>query len=221
MHLRRSLVRCARLSIRYSSDNIVRSKFSSDILTSQDYEKSVPRVVMKDFMSTGIKDKVALMDGFTGETATYAQLYQRTYSCAQNLQKRFGVSKGSCVGILSPNHINFFTAFHGVALTGGHSTTLNPLYVEDEIEFQLKTTEAKLLIAHPLCLPKGMTVARKLNIPIFTLGADKVDGAESFNDLLQIPLSQIDQSVGADPDVNSLMTVPFSSGTTGLPKVQP
>ena len=64
-----------------------------------------------------------------------------------------------------------------------------------------------------------MAVARKLNIPVFTLGGDIVDGVQSFNDLLQSPLSQIDESVGADSDVNSLMTVPFSSGTTGLPKV--
>ena len=40
----------------------------------------VPLVVMKDFMSTSVK--VALMDGFIGETATYtyAELYQRTCS---------------------------------------------------------------------------------------------------------------------------------------------
>lgn len=201
------------------SSHIVKSKFTSKDLDAKDYECSVPKTVLKNFMSENFRDKVALMDGFTKETATYAQLYQRTYSCAWSLKDRFGVQKGACVGILSPNHINFFTAFHGVGLTGGCSTTINPMYVEDEIEHQLKTTNAMMLIVHPLCLEKGLAVGKKLDIPVLTLGEETSD-VQSFNDLLREPVEKTKPAtLGADGNLDSLMTIPFSSGTTGLAKV--
>jgi acyl-CoA synthetase (AMP-forming)/AMP-acid ligase II len=206
------------LHSRATSTYIVKSKFINEDLESKNYENSVPKTVLKKFLDEGVRDKVALMDGFTKETATYGQLYQRTYSCAKSLKDKYGVQKGACVGIMSPNHINFFTAFHGVGLTGGCSTTINPTYVEAEIEYQMKTTNAMMLIAHPLCLEKALAIGKKLEIPVLTLG-EATDDTKSFNDLLQIPLekSQPD-ALGADVDVDSLMTIPFSSGTTGLAK---
>ena len=208
-----------RLFSNIGTDNILRSKFRSDELENEKHETTVPKVVMKHFNRPDMRDKIALQDGFTGETATYGQLYLRAYSCAYSLQKNYGVKSDVCVGILSPNHVNFFTAFHGIALTGGFSTTINPLYVEEEIELQLKITKAAMLIAHPLCMPKALIVAKKLNITVLALG-DKVDGAASFNDLLNVPIENINpNSFGANGDIASLMTLPFSSGTTGLPKV--
>lgn len=206
------------VSLHRCSSYIVTSKFTNKDLEEKLFECSVPKTVMKNFMDDNFRDKVALMDGFSKETATYGELYQRTYSCAWSLKYRYGVQKGACVGILSPNHINFFTAFHGVGLTGGCSTTINPTYVKEDIEYQLKETNAMMLIVHPLCLEKGFAVGQKLGIPVLTMG-DATDDAASFNDLLLEPIEKSDPAnLGSENSLDALMTIPFSSGTTGLAK---
>ena len=220
MLARRLVSRAVTQSLRFraASSHILSSKFVNNDLEANNFECSVPKTVMKNFMDDGIRHKVAMMDGFTQETASYEQLYQRTYSCAKTLKESYGVQKGACVGILSPNHINYFPAFHGVGLTGGCSTTINPLYTEDEIEFQLTSTNAMMLIAHPLCLERGLAVGKKLNIPVMSLG-DAGEGYSSFNDLLHVPIETSQpETLGADGDLDSLMTIPFSSGTTGVAK---
>ena len=82
---------------------------------------------------------------------SYHQVYESTYKFASSL-KKLGISKGSCVAIMSPNHVHYFTSFHAIALTGAYSTTVNPLYTDDELTHQLTVTKAKLIIAHPFCL---------------------------------------------------------------------
>ncbi|MDT7961560.1 MAG: AMP-binding protein, partial [Armatimonadota bacterium] len=47
-------------------------------------------------------DKPAMIDGHTGRTLTYAQLYAGVRRVAGNLAKR-GLRKGEVVGIYSPN----------------------------------------------------------------------------------------------------------------------
>lgn len=139
------------LLIRSLSSNsriIVKSK-----LPLENVKKSVPKFLLDKFNKKEISNKTAILDGITGRELTYLQLYESTYKFASAL-KKLGIKKGSCIAIMSPNHVHYFTSFHGIALTGAMSTTVNPLYTIDELIYQLTITKAKLIIAHPFCLGK-------------------------------------------------------------------
>lgn len=177
--------------------------------------KSLPRLVMENFLNTEVKNKIALVCGGSGETRTFGELHANTHKFATCLLE-MGIGKGDCVGIISPNNINFFSAFQGIALTGAASTPINPMYTEYEIEFQLTTTHSKVVIAHPLCFEKTGNVAKKLNIPIIAL--DKIEGGGTLTLMDYVNAQQSDAEVRVEVDPGAVVTLPFSSGTTGVPK---
>ena len=129
--------------------------------------------------------------------------------------------------LCSPNHIHYFTAFAAIGLVGAYSTPVNPLCSESELLYQVEATNCKLIIANSCCLEKARHVANKRNIPIITLGtetaADNVHIVASIGDLLaQNPAGAVDRASFAalqpNVDAEQVLSIPFSSGTTGRPK---
>ena len=112
---------------------IVRSRPQDDIAELDENYKHghVSKFVMRDFLKAGQKESVAFIEGTsTGRSYTYGELHRQTYSLAKNLQERLKIGKGDVVAIMSPNNINYFACFNGIPLTGGISTTINPLYTK-------------------------------------------------------------------------------------------
>jgi acyl-CoA synthetase (AMP-forming)/AMP-acid ligase II len=155
----------------------------------------------------------ALIDGPTDRTLTYRQLSGAIRLVASSLSKR-GFGKGDVFAIYSPNLPEYAVAFHAVTLLGGIVTTLNPLYTVDEVAHQLNDAGATYLLTISMFLEKAKAAAAQSNVKeIFTF--DSVEGATPFAALLK--------SDGALPDVNidpaeDIAVLPYSSGTTGLPK---
>jgi acyl-CoA synthetase (AMP-forming)/AMP-acid ligase II len=198
---------------------------------------------MAKFLNDDVKDRVAYVDGSTGASWTYQELHTKTHKFSHCLLD-MGITKGDCIGIMSPNHIHFFTTFQGLGLIGAISSPIvsdrmtmllshslkNPLYTETEIEYQLRSTQSKMVFAHPLCLEKVKIVAKKLNIPVLTFGPGLplrtstfltrsslgVAEADSIDDLISAQTKSSAIDIVVDP--TSTATIPFSSGTTGLSK---
>lgn len=158
-------------------------------------------------------DKPALIDGPTDRTLTYAQLGGAIRLVASSLSKR-GFGKGDVFAIYSPNLPEYAVAFHAVSLIGGTNTTVNPLYTADELAHQLKDSGAKYLLTIPLFIENAKAAAARTAVEeIFVFG--EAEGATPFAALLQ--------SDGQLPEVNidpkeDIVVLPYSSGTTGLPK---
>jgi len=160
-----------------------------------------------------LADKPALIDGPTGRTITYSQLADSIAIAAYNLQQR-GFKKGEVFGILSPNCPDYAIAFHAVATLGGIVTPINPLYTKREIEHQLKDCGARFLVTIPMFMDKAREAAEEAGIEeVFVFG--EAVGATPFSELL-IDNGRAEQ-VAIDPR-EDLVTLPYSSGTTGLPK---
>lgn len=159
-------------------------------------------------------DKPALIDGPTGRTLTFQQLAGAIQLVASNLARR-GFGKGDVFAIYSPNLPEYALAFHGVVLTGGIVTTMNPLYTADEVAHQLEDAQAKYLLTIPMFLENAQKAAEKYGKieEIFVFG--EAEGATPFKALLagDIDVPQVDIDVKED-----LCVLPYSSGTTGLPK---
>ncbi|MCP4418810.1 MAG: 4-coumarate--CoA ligase family protein [Chloroflexi bacterium] len=176
----------------------------------------IPNVSLTDFVLTRMKefgDKAALIDGPSGRTITYSQLGMAIHLIAASLAKR-GFGKGDVLAIYSPNIPEYAVAFHAVSLLGGIVTTVNPLYTANELAHQLQDSNAKYLLTISIFLENAKAaVANTAVEEIFTF--DPVDGATPFATLLQ--------SDGVLPEVNidpaeDIVVLPYSSGTTGLPK---
>src|SRR3982751_5275587 len=158
-------------------------------------------------------DKAALIEGPTGRVVTYSQLVQSVRRVAASLHAR-GFRKGHVFGIMSPNLPEYAMLFHGVALIGGILTPINPLYTDSEIAHQLKDAGAKFLITVPQCLDKARAAASEASVEeIFVFG--EAEGSTSFSSLVaedgEVPIVEINPR-------EDLIALPYSSGTTGLPK---
>ena len=159
-------------------------------------------------------DKPAIIDGPSGRTMTYAQLASGVRRAAAGLAAH-GLNKGDVLGIYSPNVPEYAVAFHAVASLGGVATTVNPLYTPRELAQQLNDSGASYLLTVPPFMDNAREAARQVPSlrEIFVFG--EADGATPFASLLthgdEPPRAAIDPRT-------DLVALPYSSGTTGLPK---
>ena len=185
------------------------------IFTSPLPDVDLPEVAITPFVFRHVAtepDKVAIVDGPTGRSYTYGQLYGAILKAAGGLAAR-GFGKGDVFAIMAPNVPEYAIAFHAVATLGGVVTTINPTYTAEEVEYQLNDAGARFLLTIPMFLETAREAATHSRVEeVFVLG--EAEGATPFVALL-----------GADPvqqtpvDArNDLVVLPYSSGTTGLPK---
>jgi acyl-CoA synthetase (AMP-forming)/AMP-acid ligase II len=153
-------------------------------------------------------DKPALI-GADGTTRTYRDLWSHARKVARLLQDN-GIEKGDKVGIFSPNLVDYAAVFYGSLLAGATVTTLNPLYREREIEHQLNDAEAvALFVFSPMAAP---VQAARQNLPRLR----HTWPIESLPELVG-GLPEKYRPVGINPR-EDVAALPYSSGTTGLPK---
>jgi acyl-CoA synthetase (AMP-forming)/AMP-acid ligase II len=176
----------------------------------------IPETALTPFVmhrAEELADKAALIDGPTGRAITYAQLSDSIAIVARNLAQR-GFTKGEVIGILSPNIPEYAIAFHATATLGGIVTPINPLYTRVEIAHQLKDAGARFLITIPLMIEKASGAAMDAGVEeIFVFG--EAEGATPFASLLTDNGRATQVEINARED---LVALPYSSGTTGLPK---
>ncbi len=145
--------------------------------------------------------------------AEYGELVERT---ARGLV-RAGIRPGEKIGIFLPNCWEFGVAFHAATLAGAVVTTLNPTYREREVCHQLETSEAVALISDGPLLD-ALDLCRVTTLRhVFTVRTPGASATEPFDTLFKHPSTSPLPSPERDPRV-TLATLPFSSGTTGLPK---
>lgn len=177
---------------------------------------AIPEVPLTPFVlhRTGeLTDKPALIEGPTGRIITYKELAESIQKVAASLALR-GFKKGDVFGIFSPNVPEYAIIFHAVALLGGINTPINPLYTAREVALQLNDAGAKYLVTVPQFLATAHEAVLASGVKeVFVFG--EADGATPFDSLLHLtgPLPE----VRVDPR-EDLVVLPYSSGTTGLPK---
>ena len=154
---------------------------------------------------TNRPDDTVLIDGLTGHSLTAADFMDQVRRMAGGLAAA-GFGAGHTVAIMAPNMPEYCVVFHAVAWGGGTITTLNPTYTAKEIAHQLTDSGADILITIPDFLDTAMQGAGDL--PIIAIGS--AEYAALFADPInaQVPVDLDDFTV----------VLPYSSGTTGLPK---
>jgi acyl-CoA synthetase (AMP-forming)/AMP-acid ligase II len=158
-------------------------------------------------------DKPALIDGPSGRTFTYGELAQGVRAIAAGLAAR-GFEPGEVMGIFSPNLPEYALAFHGIASAGGTVTTINPLSTVDELTRQLSAANARFLLTVPPFADTAVSAAANAGVEeVFVVG--EAEGLTPLPELLGDPAAAPDLRIDT---AEHLAALPFSSGTTGLPK---
>lgn len=185
------------------------------VITSPFPALEIPDLALADYVFEHVvrhADRPALIDGETGAVTTHGELAAQVRAVAAGLTER-GVGSGDVVGIFSPNVTDYPAAFLGVAAAGATNTTANALYGVEELAFQLRNCRARMLITHPALGQVARAAAAEVGISdVVSFG--ELDGATPFAGLRSngpAPLPTIDPAVDA-------VSLPYSSGTTGLPK---
>ncbi|MBN9189175.1 MAG: AMP-binding protein [Microbacterium sp.] len=184
----------------------------------------IPDVSVYDYLFGTLTEedlaRVALIDPATGAETTYGALRAQVNAFAGALAAR-GVETGTVVGLLCPNVPAFATVFHGVLRLGATVTTINSLYTAGEIEKQLTDAGATWLITVSPLLPQAEAAAAAVGIPAARLivldgaGAQGPDGHPNLRELLME--QRTPPEVAFDPATH-VAVLPYSSGTTGIPK---
>ena len=157
-------------------------------------------------------DRVILVDGPSGREVTAGQFAAGVKALAGGLKAR-GLGPGAVVALMAPNLPEYCTIFHGIAWAGATATLINPTYTAYEVRHQLENSGATVLITISHFLDMAREAAEGTRVTeIVTI--DQVAGVPHLSNLMGPPLAEQEPV-----DVAShVVALPYSSGTTGLPK---
>jgi len=144
-----------------------------------------------------------------GEEHSFGKTWEACRRLGRFLQDN-GLQKGDRVAILSANCPEYFLAFYGTLFAGGAVTTLNPLYKEREVLHQLEDCGASAVFAMRALQPLVQQVREHLPElrHVFAIEDAWQLAAEAPPDPLPVEFNPRED----------IAALPYSSGTTGLPK---
>ncbi|KAI3785953.1 hypothetical protein L1987_45079 [Smallanthus sonchifolius] len=159
------------------------------------------------------RDRPCLIDGATGQVYTYTDVELTSRKVASALHQQ-GINKGDVIMILLPNSPEFVYAFFGASYLGAVSTMANPFFTAAEIIKQAKASGAKIIITHSSHVPKVKDFASDNSIKVVCIDSAP-EGCLHYSELTSGDETKLPEVEISSDDVVAL---PYSSGTTGLPK---
>jgi acyl-CoA synthetase (AMP-forming)/AMP-acid ligase II len=190
----------------------------STVVTSPWPDLDIPDVPLTAFLLAAAArraDHPAVVDAATGRSLSYGEFAHQIERAAAGFAAQ-GLAKGDVVAILSPNSPEWLVACHGAIAAGGVVSGLNPLWSADEIAAQIHDSAARFLVTTGALAANARSATEKADVDTKLVLLDgQAPDALGLTELLACPDPAPD--VAIDPAVD-LALLPYSSGTTGLPK---
>ena len=153
-------------------------------------------------------------------TLTYRELYALSRSAAAALYD-LGLRKGDTLCLLMTNRPEYGVAWMAASMLGLILSPMNPSYKEREVSYQLQNSNAAAVLVQRELLPlvqasRHETPALRL---ILTTGTEPESAAAEV-----VPFGRLIRSYSptrvpvVEVRPSDLIALPYSSGTTGLPK---
>jgi len=188
------------------------------------------------------KDRTAVV--FYGRKISYRELRDHVDKFATAMQD-LGVKKGDRVALLLLNSPQFIIAYFGALKAGAILTAISPVYVSPEIKHQIEDSGARIIVCQDILFENVERSGVKLDKVILTSITEYLPGFKKF--LGSSVLRAVYQKMAAPPaeiykregiyqlqDLikkyppkppkikfnihEDLVTLPYTGGTTGLPK---
>jgi long-chain acyl-CoA synthetase len=162
-------------------------------------------------------DRVAIV--FENRMVTFADLDAESNRLAHGL-RALRLEAGDRLGIFMPNCPEVEVAFYAASKLGAVSCPLNSSYREREVTYQLNDSGARMLITHAKLWPVVEAALPRLasTLTIILVGDDAPDSAPNIIGYSDVVDGQSSEAPHAQIDPDHLAALPYSSGTTGLPK---
>ncbi|KAK7076224.1 hypothetical protein SK128_028319, partial [Halocaridina rubra] len=157
------------------------------------------------------------VNGLTHESITFGEFRDSCIRLGSAL-KRLDVAQKDVVALVSPNCPEFVISFFAIGSIGATTTTINCTYTAEEIAQQLKNSNASVVITHSVLLPTVQEACKLYDgIRHIIVNGPLQEGCLSFQNLLKDDGKAFPHSVQINPR-EDVLVLPYSSGTTGLPK---
>ena len=166
----------------------------------------------------GHGDKTFLV--YEGETFTFTKTMDQIDALSNLLVNSYGVKKGDRVAVAMRNYPEWVMSFAAIISVGAISVSMNSWWVEDEMDFALQDSGAKVLICDQQRFDIAASSCTKLGVKVLVARAEKPlpNGVDTWQDALaphlaaglKCPVVEI----ASDDDA----TILYTSGTTGRPK---
>ncbi|KAL4238559.1 hypothetical protein ACF0H5_003266 [Mactra antiquata] len=177
-------------------------------------KEELPNVSLADYMFSRFDrfgDKVALVDDDAGTTYRYSELEDKVRKIGSFLYRN-GFRKNDVLCYFGTNNPEFSLLLLGCASVGVILTTANPAYTTGELQRHIEHSGASVLVTVIPLIPKIQDLAIKT---VIVLG--EADGYQPFSNMLVDDGTCFPTDVSIDPKLD-VCIMPYSSGTTGLPK---
>lgn len=170
-----------------------------------------------------VSDKPCIIDGSSGKIYTYGEIHLLCRKSAAGLAA-LGVGHGDVVMVLLQNCPEFVITLMACSMLGAVTTSANPFYTSHEIHKQFKASDAKLVVTQSSYVEKLQSaefpvIGDGMTVVVVSDGGDDYDkvpeSCHGFSDLFNANEDDV-PTVVIEP--NDPVALPFSSGTTGLPK---
>jgi acyl-CoA synthetase (AMP-forming)/AMP-acid ligase II len=158
--------------------------------------------------------RTAIVDSSNGRRISYAEYGEMVEALARGLAST-GLKPGEVVAIFLQNSWEFCAAYHAATLAGAVPTLLNPTYRDREVAYQLEDSGAVLLISDGPQL-EGINFAALPKLRGVYTARTHSAGTKPLAELLRPSTTSLPKPAGPSNEI--LAALPYSSGTTGLPK---
>lgn len=173
-------------------------------------------------------NKTAIIDGATGLQRTFHDYYTISTQVASTLRDVYHVNETTTIAMFCPNHVDYLPVCLAIALCGAKMTPINPLYTKHELSTVLDRSRTSILITHisklDIALQSMNDSPTVQHIIVINDDDNEVTspayGTVTLNSIKKhdnIPLTnsihELHNKTESQP-----FCIPYSSGTTGLPK---
>ena len=178
-----------------------------------------PRIPFHELLRQSVErmpDKRATV--FNDRTLTFREIEGLSNSLAHGL-RHLEVHKGDRVALYMTNRPEYVISFEAISKVGAVVTPINPAYQAAEVEYQLNDSETSVLIVHEDRYPVVDAIRERVRHlrHILIIGTHQPRATLSWRELVEAfpghrppePTFNLDED---------LIALPYSSGTTGLPK---
>lgn len=193
------------------------------IVTSPVPQIEIPNVNLQQYIWSNMSqwaDKIAVECVVTGRKYSYTQCFEHSNSVT-NFTRTLGLRKGDTIAILALNVPEYILVVLGCIQAGLRVSPINPGYTAEEVKRQLIDSNAKLLFTLNNIWSTAQSAVQGIpaNIPIVVIRQEQAEslpsGAIKFDDIIATPARD---TTWEEVELNDDVLLPYSSGTTGLPK---
>ncbi len=188
---------------------------SKQVINGNEYNtfNNIPESLRDFFAEFLTSDEVFL--SYLDESYTYKQTYEQAVKLANVLVDQYSVKPGDRVAIAMRNMPEWVISYVAIVSTGAIVVPLNSWWQSDELEYAVKHSGARVVIADQKRTQSINTFSHKLELKLIQVRSNET-GIKTLNELIAAETASTMPTVDikADDDVCIL----FTSGSSGTPK---